>query len=104
MAGGSLHLPSPPGNRSALAAAAKGSLNCDSTWHSAGLLNIAIIHLEINHFDFFFYNFHWNIKSLYTESVQFLIYFFQLEIVKLCFHWKFYFYSELIFNQFLYYN
>ena len=51
MAAGSLHLPAPPGNRSALAAAAKGSPNCDSTLHSAELLNINI-QSDINHFDF----------------------------------------------------
>lgn len=33
MAGSSLHLSSPPGRSSVLAAAAKGSLNCDSIWH-----------------------------------------------------------------------
>lgn len=38
---------SPPANRSMLATAAKGSLNCDSTWHSTASYQGAVINLEI---------------------------------------------------------
>lgn len=41
MAAGSLHLPSPPGNRSSFTAMDKGTLNHDSTWHHIKHLNTA---------------------------------------------------------------